>query len=248
MLDGLYSEFLKLKKTGYYVCILLVCLICLLFSTMNRKFISSLNWYGYFFNFEIIAFIIFYTLVIPIIISFIFIREFRYKTDIVAFSYPNGRFGAFINKFLMSVLVVAIIYAISYVFIVLSGFLFVKHPLTSALLLNHCKVFLVSFIFQIALIPLTILIALIGKSMTVSAIYSIVLVISNLKYMLGSKYNNFIFSILPAAPVAKIKVPVYKISIPLNMVISKSDISLGIFVFIVSITGCILFYRKADIH
>lgn len=99
MLDGLYSEFLKLKRTGYYITILLVGLICLQFSTMNKHMMSSLNWYGYFSKFEFIAFSIFFTLAIPNIIGIIFIREFRYKTAPIEFSYPNGRFGAFINKF-----------------------------------------------------------------------------------------------------------------------------------------------------
>lgn len=116
MLDGLYSEFLKLKRTGYYITILLVGLICLQFSTMNKHMMSSLNWYGYFSKFEFIAFSIFFTLVIPNIIGIIFIREFRYKTASIEFSYPNGRFGAFINKFLISIIVIAIIYLMSYIF------------------------------------------------------------------------------------------------------------------------------------
>lgn len=100
MFDGLYSEFLKLKRTGYYITILLAGLICLEFSTINKEMVSSLNWYGYFFKFEFIAFSIFFTLVIPNIIAIIFIREFRHKTVPIEFTYPNGRFGAFINKFL----------------------------------------------------------------------------------------------------------------------------------------------------
>ncbi len=126
MLDGLYSEFLKLKRTGYYITISLVGLICLVSISMNKKMLLSLNWYGYFFKFEFIAFSIFFSLIIPIVIGAIFIREFRYKTAPIEFSYPNGRFGAFINKFLMSVIVIAVIYAMSYIFVVLGGVIFLK--------------------------------------------------------------------------------------------------------------------------
>lgn len=248
MLDGLYSEFLKLKRTGYYITIPLVGLICLQFITINKSMVSSLNWYGYFFKFEFIAFSIFFALIIPNVIGTIFIREFRYKTASVEFSYPNGRFGAFINKFLMSIIVVAIIYLMSYIFIVLKGIIVLKDPLSLASLINHFKIFMVSFIFQVALIPLTILIALMGKSMIISSIYSIALIIGNVNYLLGNKYSDYIFSILPAAPVAKLRTPICEVPISVNMVISNTDIYIGIFVFILGSLGCILFYRKANIY
>ncbi|NFN86830.1 hypothetical protein FDF31_16225 [Clostridium sporogenes] len=248
MLDGLYSEFLKLKRTGYYIAITLVGLICLQFSTINKQMASSLNWYGYFFKFEFIAFSIFFALVIPNIIGIIFIREFRYKTAPIEFSYPNGRFGAFINKFLMSIIVTAIIYLMSYIFIVLKGIIFLKDTLSLAPLINHFKIFMISFIFQVALIPMAILVALMGKSMIVSSIYSIALIIGNANYLLGNKYSDYIFSILPAAPVAKLRTSICEASIPVNMVISNNDIYMGIFVFVLGILGCILFYRKANIY
>ncbi|MCY6370610.1 ABC transporter permease [Clostridium ganghwense] len=248
MFDGLYSEFLKLKRTGYYITILLVGFICLQFSTMNKQMVSSLNWYGYFFKFEFIAFSIFFTLVISNVIAIIFIREFRYKTAPIAFTYPNGRFGALINKFFMSILVIAIIYVMSYIFIVLGGIIFLKTPLTVEPLINHFKIFIISFIFQVALIPLAILVSLIGKSMIISSIYSVVLIIGNVHYILESKYSDYIFSILPASPVAKLRTPICEVPIPVNMVINNNDIYLGIYIFIIGITGCILFYRKANIY
>ncbi|MCY6958538.1 ABC transporter permease [Clostridium brassicae] len=248
MIDGLYSEFLKLKRTGYYITILLVGLICLMFTTMNKQMVSSLNWYGYFFKFEFIAFGIFFTLVIPNIIAIIFVREFRYKTAPIEFSYPNGRFGALINKFLMSIIVVAIIYGISYILVILGGVIFLKTPLTTEPLINHFKIFTISFVFQVALTPLAILIALIGKSMIISLIYSMVLITGNAHYLLESKYSDYIFSILPASPIAKLRTTVCQVPIPVNMVISNSDIYLGIFIFIIGVVGCILFYRKANIY
>ncbi|EJO5347247.1 ABC transporter permease [Clostridium botulinum] len=248
MLDGLYSEFLKLKRTGYYITILIVGLICLQLTTLNKNMVSSLNWYGYFFRFEFIAFSIFFTLVIPNLIAIIFIREFRYKTAPIEFSYPNGRFGTFINKFLMSVIVIAIIYLMSYIFIVLEGMIYLKIPLTLEPLINHFKVFTISFVFQIALTPLAILVALLGKNMIVSSIYSFALIIANGNYLLGTKYDDYIFPILPAAPVAKLRVPICEVPIPVNVVISNSDIYIGSFIFILGILGCILFYRKANIY
>ncbi|EJP6472305.1 ABC transporter permease [Clostridium botulinum] len=248
MLDGLYSEFLKLKRTGYYIAIILVGLICLQFSTINNHMVSSLNWYGYFFKFEFIAFSIFFTLVIPNIIGIIFIREFRYKTAPIEFSYPNGRFGAFINKFLMSIIVIAIIYLMSYIFIVLKGIIFLKTPLSIAPLINHFKIFMISFIFQVALAPMAILVALMGKSMIVSSIYSIALIIGNANYLLEDKYRDYIFSILPAAAVAKLRTFICEAPIPVNMVISNNDIYMGIFVFVLGILGCVLFYRKSNIY
>ncbi|MBD5637685.1 ABC transporter permease [Clostridium botulinum] len=248
MLDGLYSEFLKLKRTGYYITIPLVGLICLQFSTINKNMLSSLNWYGYFFKFEFIAFSIFFALVIPNVIGAIFIREFRYKTAPIEFSYPNGRFGAFINKFLMSVIVVAIIYLTSYIFIVLKGIIVLKDPLSVAPLINHFKIFMVSFIFQVSLIPMAILIALMGKSMIISSIYSIALIIGNANYLLGNKYSDYIFSILPASPVAKFRTTINPFPIPVNKVIGSTDIYIGIFVFVLGVLGCILFYRKANIY
>lgn len=248
MLDGLYCEVLKLKKTGFYCCILLVGLICLFFCTLNKQLMSSLNWYGYLFNFESIAFTMFYALVIPNIIAIIFIREFRHKTAPIAFSYPNGRFGAFINKFFVSVLVIAIIYIMSYIYIILSGFVFLKAPITAAPLINHAKVFLISFTFQVSLMPLTTLVALLGKNMIVSFVYSMGLLVGNANYFLGSKYKDYFFSILPASPVAKFNTFIFSYPVPIDKVITKLDIYLGIIVFVVGIIGCITYYNKANIH
>lgn len=248
MLDGLYCEFLKLKRTGYYIFIPMVSLICLFFFTMNRKLISSLNWYGYFTNFEYLAFAIFYAVIIPNIIAFVFVQEFKDKMASITFSYPSGRFGVFINKFLMCTLVVAIIYITGYIFVVLSGFFLLRTPLEIEVLLNHSKVFVISLVFQIAIMPFNILIALIGKSTIVSSVYSIAILILNSNYIFGVKYKEWIFSILPAAPVAKLGSPICSIPIPIRDVVSRFDILLGGFVFIIGFVACVIFYKKVNIY
>lgn len=248
MFDGLYSEFLKLKKTGYYILILLAGLICLQLTTMNKELISQLNWYGYFFKFEVVAFSIFFTLVVPNIVATIFVREFRYNTATTLFCYPYGRTWIFINKFMMSIIVTAILYVTSYIFVILGGVIFLKEPLTIEPLINNLKIFLVSYIFQIALIPLTILVALVSKSMIICSIYSMMLVIGNIYYLIENNPNNYIFSILPAIAVAKLRTNICCIYIPVEKIISINDIYLGIWVFIIGSIGCILFYRKCNIY
>lgn len=148
----------------------------------------------------------------------------------------------------MSIIVIAIIYLMSYIFLVLKGIIFLKTPLTLEPLINHSKIFIISFIFQVALTPMAILVALMGKSMIISSVYSLALIIGNTNYILGSKYGDYIFSILPAAPVAKFRTPICGVPIPVNMVISNSDIFIGSFIFILGIAGCFLFYRKANIY
>ncbi|WP_425447376.1 ABC transporter permease [Dethiothermospora halolimnae] len=245
MFDGLYSEFIKLKRIGYYTGILALSLVSLPLFTFEEE-VLSLNWYGYFFNFEFTAFTFVFTLVIPIIISLIFVREFKYKTASIAFSYPNGRLGGLINKFIVSTLIIAAIYVMAYLFVVISGVIFLKAPITWAPLINHLKIFLTSFIFQVALIPLIALVALIGKNMIVSFIYSILLLIGNLSYFLESSYSDFMFSRLPALPILKLGVPIYLD--PVNIEITKFEIYLGLCVFLIGLVGSIIFYKKADIY
>lgn len=248
MLDGLYCEYLKLKRTGYYACIILISFTCLYFVTGNKQLLTSLNWYGYFSHYENGAFSIFYTMIIPNLVAYIFVREFSCKTASIEFSYPKGRFGILINKFITSILVVVVIYIIGYLSIVLSGAIILKDPLTVEPLINHFKIFLISFTFQVALIPLTAIVALIGKSMIISFVYSMILIIGNVSYILGAKHKEFIFSILPAIPLAKLSSPISAIAIPIRPLITRLDICLGIIVFVIGITACILFYRKADIY
>lgn len=248
MLDGIYCEFLKLKRTGYYISVVLISFICLYFSTMNKQLVASLNWYGYFFNFEFQAFLVFYAMIIPNIVAIVFLREFSCNTASVEFAYPRGRFGIFINKYIVSILIIAVIYIISYICIILSGFILLKTPLTLSVLGNHLKVFLVSFAFQVALVPLAAIVALLGKSMIISFVYSMALIIGNASYMLGVKYQEFIFSILPAAPIAKFQSTICQIPVPLNVVITRLDIYLGIFAFLIGTMACLIFYRKANIH
>lgn len=248
MFDGLYSEFLKLKKTGYYILILLAGLICLQLTTMNKELIFQLNWYGYFFKFEVVAFSIFFTLVVPNIVATIFVREFRYNTATTLFCYPYARTWIFINKFMMSIIVTALLYATSYIFIILGGVIFLKETLTIEPLINNLKIFLVSYIFQIALIPLTILVALVSKSMIICSIYSMMLVIGNIYYFIENNPNNYIFSILPSIAVAKLRTNICCIDIPIEKIISINDIYLGICIFIIGSIGCILFCRKCNIY
>ncbi|AWZ48956.1 hypothetical protein C3495_09090 [Clostridiaceae bacterium 14S0207] len=248
MFDGLYSEFLKLKKTGYYILILLAGLICLQLTTMNKELISQLNWYGYFFKFEVVAFSIFFTLVVPNIVATIFVREFRYNTATTLFCYSYGRIWIFINKFMISIIVTAILYVTSYIFVILGGVIFLKEILTIEPLINNLKIFLVSYIFQITLIPLTILVALVSKSMIICSIYSMILLIGNIYYLIENSPNNYIFSILPAISVAKLRTNICSIYIPIEKIISINDIYLGIWVFIIGSIGCILFCRKCNIY
>lgn len=107
---------------------------------------------------------------------------------------------------------------------------------------------MISFIFQVALAPMAILVALMGKSTIISSVYSLALIIGNANYLLGNKYSDYIFSILPAASVAKLRTPILDVPIPVNMVISNTDIYIGISIFVLGIVGCILFYRKANIY
>ena len=248
MLDGLYCEILKLKRKWYFTSISLVSLVCLFFVTLNKELVSSLNWYGYFSIFEFSAFSIFYAIVIPNFITLIFIEEFKDNTASIAFSYPNGRFGAFLNKFLMSILVIVIIYVTAFITIVFSGILYLNTSLSIAPLLNHSKVFLVSLVFQISIMPLTILVALIGKNSFISGFYSLFLMIGNANYLLGAKHKEYIFSILPATPIVKIGSPIIKNAIPIGEIITKLDIILGCFVFIVGFITCLIFYRKSNIY
>ncbi|WP_373897422.1 ABC transporter permease [Haloimpatiens sp. FM7315] len=248
MLDGLYCEFLKLKRTKFYILVSLISLLCIFFSTLNKKYVAQLNWYGYFSNFEFIAFSIFYAFVIPNVVSYMFVREYQNKTACIEFSYPMGRFGSFINKFIMSVLVIACIYITGFVLVILSGFIFMKTPLTMTIIVDNLKVFAVSFVFQIALVPICGFIASISKNMIVPFIYSCAVIAGNANYLMGVKYKEYIFSILPAAVIAKLGTTVCPVPIPIKLVINSFDIYLGLTVFISGFIVCILYYRKANIY
>jgi bacitracin transport system permease protein len=216
-------------------------------STLNRRLVESMNWHGYFLNFEFISFAIFFTVIIPNLTALIFVREYTCKTTSTDFSYPRGRLSAFFNKFIMSILVIAAIYVTSYIFVVLSGFVFLKTQVTAEHLIDHLKVFLVSFGFQVMLVPFTIIAASAGKNMIISFAYSMLLIAGNANYLMGMKHKEFIFSILPALPVAKLLTS-SAAPITLNTIIQRSDMILGSIVFLTGIAACVIFYRKADIY
>ncbi|WBW97797.1 ABC transporter permease [Oceanirhabdus sp. W0125-5] len=246
MLDFIYCEILKFKRTGFLISGILFSLIWLPLALFNTELTGEGAWYLMFYKFEYITFGFLYTIIITILVSLIFTREVRQDTANVAFCYPSGRTGVIINKLLAGAIIIGIIYCVSFIMNIIGGMIFIKQPVNVAAILNHGKVFLVSYLLQISIMPLAALIAMLFGNIVFSFSYAMILMVANFAYAFNDTYRSVTFGILPV--IINLNTPSSMVDKPINILISNQSITLGVCVFIIGLLGCFIYGRKASIN
>ncbi|MCM1992177.1 ABC transporter permease [Oceanirhabdus seepicola] len=246
MLDFVYCELLKFKRTGYIsfgIAFVIMWSPGLLFANPPS---GQGAWYRMFYQYENIAFGILYPIIITILVSLIFTRDVRNDTASVMFTYPTGRKGMILNKLITGAILIGVIYIASFIGIVLGGMIFIKSPMDFGAILNHGKVFIASWSLQIVIMPMTALVSLLFGNITVSFFYAMFLLIANFSYVVGGMCKDIAFSILPV--IINLNTPSSMIDKPLKIVISDYHIILGMCVFTIGLIGCLIYSRKANIN
>ncbi len=246
MLDFIYCELLKFKRTGFLISIILFSIIWLPLVLFKTTLTGQGAWYLMFYKYEYITFGFLYTIIITILVSIIFTREVRHETANVMFCYPSGRTGVIINKLLAGAIIIGMIYFMSFIISIIGGMIFIKEPINLGAILNHGKVFLASYSLQIIIMPLTAFIALLFGNIVVSFSYAMILMVANFAYIFNSTYRSVTFSILPV--IINLNTPSSMVDKPLNILISDQNIILGGCVFIIGLLGCFIYGRKASIN
>lgn len=190
MLDLVYSEFLKLKRSKFIFCFILISIVFPVFWLLITPFnIQKQTWLIYTSNAEDIMFMGIEILVSVFITSYIFVQEYSHGTVKLLYSFPISKFSIFIGKLFTIYLFIAITYFIYFIIVFGGGIIVIDEPLTQSFLTLHVRAYFCSMILDFALVPLLIFLIHLFKKSTVSAIIAILILISNFCiYELGLYY------------------------------------------------------------
>ncbi|QAA30498.1 ABC transporter permease [Clostridium manihotivorum] len=257
MYDAVYCEFLKLKKSYFYLVIFLITLffpgtLCLGWLGQG----SHVYWDKYIYQVEQMNFLFMNLAMYAIIASYIFSREFSYNTSNTLFSYPLSRVKVFVSKFIVIILIITATIILQLALTLLTGLLLPHDALTIDIIINHLKLNGCILIFEIAILPIAIFISLLTKNVIGPVIYS----------GLATLINMFLVSFADKSMSEKIPF-IYPLNILTSavkevgkgelgrLVVDASSIQLPYTVmiisaltFVIGMTLSIVYYVKADIN
>lgn len=264
MCNVIYCEFLKIKKSHFYLSLIFIVSILpiglTLFVNKSNFLRDGLN---YIFQVEQASFKFLTIPLSTLIAAYIFTREFSLKTMSNLFCYPASRLKIFFSKLLFIGTSTACIIFFQLFVTLLIGSLFNHIQLTNSILIVYLKLNLYHILCLYAILPLAILIALLCKSSIVPFIYSAVVCMSNLyisafipmssKNALGYAFKNncdYIPTYFPVKVLSNCfstsegKVP----SIIQNAILLNTTSIIVALVFFASGTAlCCLYYCKCEV-
>lgn len=182
MLNTIYSEFLKLKKT-YIIPLIFICGILMTILMFLARFITEhdMPFEKYAYNIEQVNFLMLYTVLFSITTACIFSREFTDMTANILYTYPVSRVKIFISKLIALYIIVFFTYAIEALSIPISYYFLNGIFPEANLIIKDIKANVYSLFFQVLIIPMPILVANISKNFIIPSSYGILsFILSNL--------------------------------------------------------------------
>lgn len=242
MLDIIYSEFLKLKKS-YIMSVVLIGGITMTIIMVLARLITEgdMPFEKFAYNIEQANFLILYIVLFSLIAAYVFSREFIDKTDSVLYSYPTTRIKIFIAKIITIYMLIFLVYAIEMVSMSLSYYFLNGSFPAGHLIIKDIKANLCSLLFQFLLIPIPILIANISKNIMMPVVYGVLGFIST-TFMSDIKSNLYVQYYPLLAPFLSVRHFYYPEYINFNYIIIINALCFVLFMSI-----CIYEFNKTDI-
>ncbi|MTK13160.1 MAG: transporter, partial [Clostridiaceae bacterium] len=174
MLNIIYSEFLKLKKS-YIISVSLIggVIMSILMASGNLLAGISMSFEKFACNIEQMNAEILNIVLFSLIAGYVFSREFTDKTSSIVHTYPISRMKIFISKLITIYILIFLVYFIQCISTYLSYYIADGIVPSSILIMNNIKANIVSMLFQFLLIPIPILIANISENIMIPAVYGI---------------------------------------------------------------------------
>lgn len=240
MLNIIYSEFLKLKRS-YIISISLICgvLVSILMIFGNLLAGIGMSFEKFACNIQQINFSILNIILFSLISAYVFSREFTDKTASILYTYPISRMKIFISKLIAIYMLIFLVYFIQCISVCLSYYITDGIIPSSALITTHIKGNIVSMLFQFLLIPIPILIANITKNIMIPTVYGILGFITSCFIGSSSTYSSYIPLIAPQISAEYFYFPKY---INFNHIIISSTLC-----FILFMPICIYEFNKQTI-
>ena len=130
-----------------------------------------MTWNKYLFQVEQMSFIITNIAMFVLIAAYIYTREFSCNTANILFTYPMSRIKIFMSKLIVILVITLCITVLQILLTVLGGLLLPHEALTREILLGHLKMNLYALIFQYAILPIAIFIALLSRNVIMPMVY-----------------------------------------------------------------------------
>lgn len=240
MLNIIYSEFLKLKKS-YIIIISLVCgIIMSIFMASGNLLVGiGMNFEKFVCNIEQMNVVVLNVVLFSLISGYVFSREFTDKTASILYTYPISRIKIFISKLITIYLLIFLVYFIQCISSYLSYYIADGIVPSYILIMNNIKANIVSMLFQFLLIPIPILIANISENIMMPAVYGILSFIAIGFIGVDSSYSSYIPLMAPHISVTYFYFPK---DVNFNNIIISSTLC-----FILFMPICIYKFTKKDI-
>lgn len=248
MFNLIYSELLKLRRSHIFTLILLGAVLIpfiqyFVLIDMNNEAVNEdlkiLALKSYIENVNILQIPIINMSIITLVSSFIFVKEFTNKTLNVLYSYPVSRIKIFFGKFITIYILSLLLYLANFIAIISFAALSSGADGFNIIFFKQLKISLFSVLMQVFVIPIGIFIASVTKSMVIPAIYGV----------LSGVFSVFSFSICIYMQFVPINLPSISIDYfikgdPIDYI--ACSITAGV-TFILFLTLCIFYWKKADI-
>lgn len=240
MMNIIYSEFLKLKKSNIMLIVLIGGIsMSLLMFTARLVTETHMSFENYAYNIEQINYLLLYVVLFSLIPAYVFSREFTEKTANVLYCYPVRRIKIFIAKIFIIYILISLVYVIEVASILLSYYFLNGNFPAGHLIIKDIKANLCSLIFQFLLVPIPILIANISKNIMIPTVFGILSFIISGVF---SSYSGYIKYMPLLTPFTSVKYFYLDESINFNYIIIS-----GILCFLFFITISIYEFNKKDI-
>lgn len=255
MFNAIYCEFLKLKKSYFYLVLAAITcffpiLLCLGWGAQG----AFVTWNKYIFQVEQMSFMFINIAMYTLISSYIYTREFSCNTANSMFSYPISRTKIFMSKFIVILLITLSITVLQILLTALGGLLLPHEELTKQILLSHLRINLYALLFQYVLLPIAIFISLLSRNVIMPMVYGGLVTVANM-FAIGFK-NNSISEYIPIIYPIKILFNSFKSSkvdmgkmviVNSREILSNTSIIIAISTFVIGMLLCIIYYSKEDI-
>lgn len=271
MLNAIYCEFLKLKRSKFYLFLLIVTCLFPVLSCSNflESILSGTNytmhWTSYIFQAWQFTPCFLTIPVSTLIVSYIFTKEFHFKTMSTLFCYPLSKIKVFFSKLIASGILIAFFIFFQFLLVILIGLLLKHDELTSQIFFTYLKINLYELFCIYAILPIALLISLICKNLIVPLVYSFIISLANMYIsiciinmsrfkpnstvsFLYSNQNYFVTYYPELVFQNCVKSVKTIMNIRLNSVpMYTSSIFIALIVFTIGIVLCLLYYSKCEI-
>jgi len=251
MLNIIYSEFLKLKKS-YILIIALISGILMpgmkvIENIKNDSSAVPLSDRERFFQYDVfdidrMSILMIYGIIFCLIAAYVFSREYTDKTSNILYTYPISKGKIFLGKFITIYIVIIFVYLIQMVATYLG--LYIQWGVLPSIkfISKDIKVNIYSVLLQFLLIPIPVLIANITKNVIFPIVYGLLgdVIVGLLLGSGANIYSQFCPLTLPALPFYH-----YHKGDPIDFIITIGSalITFCLFMFL-----CIYHYDNADIE